>query len=59
MMVATLILIQEANYLELVLLLDRLIQVGVLKRCLDHEFYTSNRVELMPLILQSLEVSQY
>ena len=26
MMVATLILIQEANYLELVLLLDRLIQ---------------------------------
>ena len=58
-MVATLILIQEANYLELVLLLDRLIQVGVLKRCLDHELYASNRVELMPLILQSLEVSQY
>ena len=56
MMVATLILIQEANYLELVRLLDRLIQVGVLK---DVLIYTSNRVKLMPLILQSLEVSQY
>ena len=39
MMIVTLILIQEANHLKLVLLLDRLIQEEALKRCLDNELY--------------------